>query len=91
MQIVTDSGTDINLSSEEQKELNVHVVPLNVSLGDVTYKEGVDIRHAMCRGYKADLELRWRQVAALLEHAMEECSMVVHVAVFCIRQALHFL
>ena len=46
MQIVTDSGTDINLSSEQQKELNVHVVPLNVSLGDVTYKEGVDIQPA---------------------------------------------
>ena len=44
MQIVTDSGTDINISSEEQKELNVHVVPLNVSLGDVTYREGVDIQ-----------------------------------------------
>jgi len=46
MQIVTDSGTDINLSSEQQKELNVHVVPLNVSLGDVTYQEGVDIQPA---------------------------------------------
>ena len=46
MQIVTDSGTDINLSSEQQKELNVHVVPLNVSLGDVTYREGVDIQPA---------------------------------------------
>jgi DegV family protein with EDD domain len=46
MQIVTDSGTDINISSEEQKELNVHVVPLNVSLGDVTYREGVDIQPA---------------------------------------------
>lgn len=46
MQIVTDSGTDINLSPEEQKELNVHVVPLNVSLNDVTYREGVDIQPA---------------------------------------------
>ena len=46
MQIVTDSGTDISLSSERQKELNVHVVPLNVSLGDVTYREGVDIQPA---------------------------------------------
>jgi len=46
MQIVTDSGTDINLSSEQQKELNIHVVPLNVSLGDATYREGVDIQPA---------------------------------------------
>ena len=46
MQIVTDSGTDINLSPEQQQELNVHVVPLNVSLGDITYREGVDIEPA---------------------------------------------
>ena len=46
MQIVTDSGTDISLSKEEQQELNIHVVPLNVSLDDVTYKEGVDIQAA---------------------------------------------
>lgn len=46
MQIVTDSGTDINLSAEEQKELNVHIVPLNVSLNDATYREGVDIKPA---------------------------------------------
>jgi DegV family protein with EDD domain len=46
MQIVTDSGTDISLSKEEQQELNIHVVPLNVSLDDVTYKEGVDIQPA---------------------------------------------
>jgi DegV family protein with EDD domain len=46
MQIVTDSGTDISLTKEEQQELNIHVVPLNVSLDDVTYREGVDIQPA---------------------------------------------
>ena len=46
MQIVTDSGADISLSKEEQQELNIHVVPLNVSLDNVTYKEGVDIQPA---------------------------------------------
>jgi DegV family protein with EDD domain len=46
MQIVTDSGTDLSLSKEEQKELNIHVVPLNVRLDDVTYQEGVDIQPA---------------------------------------------
>jgi DegV family protein with EDD domain len=46
MQIVTDSGTDINLSPEEQQQLNIHVVPLKVSLGDETYREGVDIKPA---------------------------------------------
>jgi DegV family protein with EDD domain len=46
MQIVTDSGTDLSLSKEEQKDLNIHVVPLNVRLDDVTYREGVDIQPA---------------------------------------------
>ena len=43
MQIVTDSGTDLNLSAQEKAELNVHVVPLNVTLDGVTYREGIDI------------------------------------------------
>jgi DegV family protein with EDD domain len=43
MQIVTDSGTDLNLSKDELADLNIHVVPLNVRLGDVTYREGLDI------------------------------------------------
>jgi DegV family protein with EDD domain len=43
MQIVTDSGTDINFSPEQAADLNIHVVPLNVSLDDQTYREGVDI------------------------------------------------
>ena len=43
MQIVTDSGTDLNLSPEEAAELNVHTVPLNVTLDGETYREGIDI------------------------------------------------
>jgi DegV family protein with EDD domain len=43
MQIVTDSGTDLNLSAQEAIELNVHTVPLNVTLDGKTYREGIDI------------------------------------------------
>ncbi len=43
MQIVTDSGTDLNLSKEQAEELNVHIVPLNVTLDGKTYREGIDI------------------------------------------------
>lgn len=43
MQFVTDSGTDLSLSSEQLKELNIHVVPLTVTLDEKTYREGVDI------------------------------------------------
>ena len=43
MQIVTDSGTDLNLSAKEIAELNVHTVPLNVTLDGETYREGIDI------------------------------------------------
>lgn len=46
MQIVTDSGTDISLTPEERQELNIHVVPLNVSLNKISYREGIDIRPA---------------------------------------------
>jgi DegV family protein with EDD domain len=46
MQIVTDSGTDLSLSKQELKDLNIHVVPLNVRLDDVTYREGIDIQPA---------------------------------------------
>jgi DegV family protein with EDD domain len=56
MQIVTDSGSDISLSSEQQKDLNVHVVPLNVSLDNVTYREGVDIQPAEFYPLLADTE-----------------------------------
>ncbi len=44
MQIVTDSGTDVGMSSEQIDELNIHVVPLVVTLGAKSYREGVDIQ-----------------------------------------------
>ena len=46
MQIVTDSGTDIYLTPEEMEDLNIHVVPLVVSLDGVSYREGIDIQPA---------------------------------------------
>ena len=45
MQIVTDSGTDVNLTPEEMEALNITVVPLNVTLDGKTYREGIDIGH----------------------------------------------
>jgi DegV family protein with EDD domain len=44
MQIVTDSGADLYLPAEELEGLDINVVPLNVTLGDKTYREGVDIK-----------------------------------------------
>ena len=44
MQIVTDSGTDLCLPPEQVADLNIHVVPLIVTLEDRTYREGVDIQ-----------------------------------------------
>jgi DegV family protein with EDD domain len=44
MQIVTDSGTDLNLSHERIADLNIHVVPLVVSLEGKSYRENVDIQ-----------------------------------------------
>ena len=44
MQIVTDSGTDLSIPSEQIDELGIHVVPLTVSLEGQTYREGVDIQ-----------------------------------------------
>ena len=43
MQIVTDSGTDLSLTQEQLRELNIHVVPLTVTLDGKIYREGVDI------------------------------------------------
>ena len=43
MHIVTDSGTDLNLSAQEAAEFNIHTVPLNVTLDGKTYREGIDI------------------------------------------------
>lgn len=44
MKIVTDSGTDVYLPAEEIAELNIHIVPLVVTLDGKTYREGVDIQ-----------------------------------------------
>lgn len=43
MQIVTDSGTDVNFTPEEMERYGVHVVPLTVTLGGQSYREGIDI------------------------------------------------
>ena len=43
MQIVTDSGTDVSLTAEQKAELGIHVVPLVVTLGAESYREGIDI------------------------------------------------
>ena len=43
MQIVTDSGTDIGLTPGERAELNIHVVPLVVTLDGKSYREELDI------------------------------------------------
>ena len=44
MQIVTDSGTDLRLPLEQLTELNIHIVPLVVTLDGRSYREGVDIQ-----------------------------------------------
>jgi len=44
VQIVTDSGTDVGLSPDEMASLNIHVVPLVVTLEGTSYREGVDIQ-----------------------------------------------
>ena len=46
MQIVTDSGTDLWLPPEQAAELNIHIVPLVVTLEGKSYREGVDIQPA---------------------------------------------
>jgi DegV family protein with EDD domain len=43
MQFVTDSGTDLALSPAQLTELNIHVVPLTVTLDEKSYREGLDI------------------------------------------------
>ena len=43
MQIVTDSGVDIILPSEQLAKLNIQVVPLSVTIDGKSYREGVDI------------------------------------------------
>jgi len=44
MRIVTDSGVDLLLPEEQLAELDIHVVPLVVTLDGRSYREGVDIR-----------------------------------------------
>jgi DegV family protein with EDD domain len=43
MQIVTDSGVDVILPPGQLAKLNIHVVPLSVTLDGKSYREGVDI------------------------------------------------
>jgi len=44
VRIVTDSGADLHLPPEEMAGLEIHVVPLTVTLDGVSYREGLDIR-----------------------------------------------
>jgi DegV family protein with EDD domain len=44
MQIITDSGTDFQLSPEKMEKLEVHVVPLVVTFEGKSYREGLDIQ-----------------------------------------------
>lgn len=46
MQIVTDSGTDVSLSPQQQTDLGVHIVPLVVTLDGKSYREGIDVEPA---------------------------------------------
>jgi DegV family protein with EDD domain len=43
VQIVTDTGTDVRLVADDLEALNIHVVPLVVTLDGVSYREGIDI------------------------------------------------
>jgi DegV family protein with EDD domain len=44
MKIVTDSGVDLLLPPERLEELDIHIVPLVVTLDGQTYREDVDIQ-----------------------------------------------
>jgi len=44
LQIVTDSGTDLWLPPEQAAALDIHIVPLIVTLEGKSYREGVDIQ-----------------------------------------------
>jgi len=44
MQIVTDSGTDLYLPPEQKNGLDIHIVPLSVTLEKKSFREGVDIQ-----------------------------------------------
>jgi DegV family protein with EDD domain len=45
MKFVTDSGTNVYLSSEQLREFDIQVVPLSVALDGKTYREGLDIEN----------------------------------------------
>jgi DegV family protein with EDD domain len=45
MQIVTDSGTDYPLASEYRPDAMVHIVPLNVQLGQSSFQDGEGASH----------------------------------------------
>ena len=44
MHVVTDTGTDLILPPEEIAGLDIHVVPLTVTLEGKSYREGVDVQ-----------------------------------------------
>jgi DegV family protein with EDD domain len=44
MRIVTDSGIDLSLSEEQVADLDIHIVPLVVTLEGNSYREDVDIQ-----------------------------------------------
>jgi len=44
LHIVTDSGSDLSISQDEARELDIHSVPLVVSLDGKSYREGIDIK-----------------------------------------------
>jgi DegV family protein with EDD domain len=44
MEIVTDSGVDLSLASDQLAELHIHVVPLVVTMDGKPYRERVDIQ-----------------------------------------------
>jgi DegV family protein with EDD domain len=44
MRIVTDSGIDLRVPPEKRAELDIHVVPLVVTLDGMSYREDVDIQ-----------------------------------------------
>ncbi|MCL2140771.1 MAG: DegV family protein [Dehalococcoidia bacterium] len=43
MQVVVDSGVDLCLSPQQMKDLQIHQIPLSVTLRGKTYREGKDI------------------------------------------------
>jgi DegV family protein with EDD domain len=46
MEIVTDSGVDLNLDPAQLEELHIHVIPLVVTLDGSSYRERVDLQAA---------------------------------------------